>query len=168
MLQRLLLSLVFLLLAPAYSSAAAGPQTFPQIKQLAEQGDSLAQAKLGSIYYLGEGYQLLPNARYKTKARFKQVSNLLTGIKQNDRLAAEWMLKAAEQGLVEAEIFMAALYDSGVGVSQSTGEANRWFKKASEQGNGTAKALLGGYKATRLKASKQIPLEYALEILTRK
>jgi len=158
---------VVLLLLPVFSSAAAEEQKFSEIKQMAEQGNRLAQAKLGSIYYLGGGYQLLPNARYKTKARFRQIRHLLEGVQQDDRLAAEWMLKAAKQGLVEAEIFMAALYDSGAGVSQSTSEADKWYRKAADQGNGTAKAILGGYKATRLKASKQIPLEYALEILTK-
>lgn len=162
-----ILPVVFLIFL-SFQSVAAEQQNFSEIQQLAEKGSSLAQAKLGAIYYLGDGYQLPPNARYKTKAKFKQVSHLLDGVQQNDRLAAEWILKAAQQGLVEAEIFMAALYDSGVGVSLSTSTADQWYRKAADQGNGTAKAILGGYKATRLKASKQIPLEYALEILTRK
>ena len=58
-------------------SLVAGAQTTEEIKQLAEQGDALGQAKLASLYLLGRN-----------------------GVEENNEMAAKWMTKAAKQGLV--------------------------------------------------------------------
>ena len=142
--------------------------SFDDIKQQAEQGDALAQAKMGALYHLGADAQLPANARFVIKTNFKAVEYLLAGIEQNDKKATEWMLKAAKQGLVEAEMFMAASYDRGLGVSQTPRKATDFYKKAKANGNTTAEAIMGRYEGTRLMASKAIPFEYALKILTKK
>lgn len=161
-------ALAFLLLLFSYEVLSAGEPSFDQIKQSAEQGDALAQAKYGSIYFLGENFQLPSNSRYKTKQKFKAVSYLLSGIEKNETVAATWLLKAAEQGNADAEVFMAALYDRGIGVQQNETKATEFYKQASNHGNEMAQAILGAYARSRLTASKDIPVEYALKILNTK
>jgi len=127
-----------------------------ETKQQAEQGNALAQAQMGAMYQLGRN-----------------------GVEKDAQLSAEWMLKAANQGLVEAQVFMAALYDRGLGVKQSVSTATQWYEKAAAQKQGTALAILGrndvaaggiafNYKSMRLRASKQIPVEYSKRFLRQK
>lgn len=127
-----------------------------EIKQLAEQGDALGQAKLASLYLLGR-----------------------EGVELDNKLAAEWMLKAAEQGLVEAQVAMAALYDRGMGVKGNKEIATQWYDKAADQGHETAMAIVGknptakgsvkfSYQGLRLNAARSIPKEYAKRFLKKK
>lgn len=124
--------------------------------QQAGQGNALAQAQMGAMYQLGRN-----------------------GVEKDAQQSAEWMLKAADQGLVEAQVFMAALYDRGLGVKQSVKIATQWYEKAAAQKHGTALAILGrndaakgsiafDYKTMRLRASKQIPVEYSKRFLRKK
>lgn len=161
----LLISILFLFAVNAPAEEKTG---FADIKQLAEQGNAEAQAKLGAIYHLGDSVQLPPTARFKTKSQYKSIAYLLEGIGRDEKKASSWMLKAVAQDVVEAEVFMAAMYDRGMGVKQSTSEATRLYQKAGKHGNETAQAILGRYAQSRLVASKDIPLEYALKILTKK
>lgn len=142
--------------------------TIDQIQKMAEKGDADAQAKYGAVYFLGGQYKPLPNARFKTRKQYESISYLLDGVSKDDKKATEWMLKAAEQGYVDAEVFMAAMYDRGLGVKQSESEATKWYKKAGEHGNEMAQAVLGPYARSRLTASKSVPEEYSLKILNTK
>ena len=165
-----LLKLFFIGFTLIFSSAGFTLEQpeFTEIMQLAKNGNSLAQAKMGALYYLGKDVDLGPKARFKEKSRLKAANYLLKNIEKDDKLAAQWFEKAATQELMEAELIMAALYDSGVGVSLSVSTADKWYKKAADHGSGTAKAITGKYKGKRLQASKDIPQSYALEILDKK
>lgn len=123
------------------------------VQASAEQGDALAQAKMGALYLLGRD-----------------------GFDVDEQQAAGWMLKAAEQGLLEAEVVVAAMYDRGLGMSQDVKKATQWYEKAAAKGHGASLAILGkneapkgsvgfNYQAIRMRASKQIPNEYAKKIL---
>lgn len=48
--------------------------------------------------------------------------------------AAEWFLKAAEQGLARAQYNLGVMYANGTGVAQSYEKAVEWYQKAAEQG----------------------------------
>ncbi len=162
---RLFIWLLFIVSGNVFALEQPG---FDEIMQQAKQGNSLAQAKIGSIYYLGNNADLGPKARFKEKSRLKAAEYLLKDIEKDHKLAAKWFQKAADQGLMEAELIMAALYDSGVGVTLNISTAGNWYKKAADHGSGTAKAITGKYKGKRLQASKDIPQSYALEILDKK
>lgn len=123
------------------------------VLQLAEQGDVNAQAKLASSYLLG-----------------------VNGFPNDEKLASEWILKAANQGLLEAMVMVAAMYDTGVGFRHNVDTATQWYEKAAAKGHGASMAILGrnptakgsvgfSYKTMRLQAGKQIPKEYAKRIL---
>ncbi len=126
------------------------------LRQQAEQGDALAQAKLASMYLLGR-----------------------EGVEKNETAAAEWMEKAAKQGVVDAQVVMGALYDRGLGVTADRDKATQWYEKAAAKGHGTSMAILGkndaaqgsvqfNYQAMRLSAAKSIPGEYAKKFLASK
>lgn len=157
--------LAFFSILLSFSAFSAESVSIDEIKQLAEQGDALAQAKYGSIYFLGDKFQLKPNSRFKIKQKYQAITYLLEGIEKNDQTATRWLKKSAEQGYADAEVFMAALYDRGMGVNQNKSEATQLYQKASKHGNEMATALLGRYANSRLTASKDIPVEYALKIL---
>lgn len=128
----------------------------PSVLNAAEQGDMKAQAKLGSMYLLGQN-----------------------GVEKDEQKAAEWLLKSASKGFIEAEVMIAAMYDRGLGVKSDIHAATKWYEKAAAQGHTTALAILGknevakgsvafNYQAMRLSAAKQIPTEYAKRILLTK
>jgi TPR repeat protein len=136
-----------------YAEAQSAKQT---VQELAGQGDALAQAQLASLYLLGrDGYEV------------------------NEKEASKWMLKAANQGLLEAEVVVAAMYDRGLGLPHDVNKATQWYEKAAAKGHGASLAILGrnqapkgsvafSYKTIRLKAAKQIPTEYAKRFLLKK
>jgi TPR repeat protein len=127
-----------------------------EVKQAAEQGSPQAQAKLASLYLLGRD-----------------------GFEVNETLAAEWMEKAAKQGLMDAQVVMGAMYDRGLGVTNDRDKATAWYQKAAAQGHSTSLAILGkndaaqgsvqfNYQAMRLSAARTIPTEYAKKFLINK
>ena len=83
--------------------------------EAAENGISDAQYILGLMYYREKLYQQ----------------------------AAEWYLKAAVQGNVQAQFNLANKYYEGKGVEQNFKEAFKWYKKAAEQGHSQAQFNLG-------------------------
>lgn len=126
------------------------------VAQQAEQGNALAQAKLGAMYLLGQ-----------------------EDVQKDEKKAAEWMEKSAQQGFLEAQVITAALYDRGLGVVMDVKKATAWYEKAAAQGHKPSLAILGrndvakggiafDYKRIRLGAAKQIPNEYAKQILRKK
>lgn len=69
----------------------------------------------------------------------------LTGLdaRQDYVEAAKWWRKAAEQGDVNAQYFLAHMYMSGRGVPQDFGEAAQRFRPLAEQGISNAQYFLG-------------------------
>ncbi len=58
--------------------------------------------------------------------------------------AAAWYKKAAEQGNVDGELHLAALYRDGAkGFPRDMEQAAAWYRKAAEQGDVTAQGTLG-------------------------
>ena len=92
---------------------------FLELKRNAEQGNDVAQFKLGLMYENGKG------------------------IEQNYKKAIEWYKKAAEQGYVDAQFHLGNMYCIGLGVVQDLEKAFEWYKKAAEQGNVYAQYDLG-------------------------
>ena len=57
--------------------------------------------------------------------------------------AVRWLLRAAEQGNVEAQYYVGWCYCLGDGVERDLDEAEKWFGKAADQGSPNAKGVLG-------------------------
>lgn len=150
------LSVLAFLLLFCSGIQAQQPLLQDDVEQSAMQGNAEVQAKLGAMYLLGRN-----------------------GVEIDEQKAAEWISKSVNQGFIEAEVIMAALYDRGQGVKNDVKIATAWYEKAAAQGHGPSLAILGknaaaqgavafNYQAMRLTASKQIPTEYANKILLTK
>lgn len=120
------------------------------LKQDAQRGDVNAQARLGALYYLGEGVaQSYPEAvkwyRKAAKQGHASAQFLLgscyyygEGVMKSYSEAVKWYRKAAEQGNADAQYALGGCYYHGEGVAQSYSEAVRWYRKAAEQGDASA------------------------------
>jgi uncharacterized protein len=65
------------------------------------------------------------------------------GTAKDDRSAAIWWLKAAEQGHLKAQVNLAWAYENGVGVTRDHSNAAYWYTKAAEQNDPIAQYRLG-------------------------
>ena len=124
-------------------------------RQAAEQGNALAQYKLGECYYLGYGvrqdYAEAVNWFRKATeqgnapAQYKlgECYYLGYGVHQDKTEAAKWYRQAAEQGNAPAQYYLGWCYYHDQGVSQNYAEAVKWYRKAARQGNVQAQYYLG-------------------------
>jgi hypothetical protein len=65
------------------------------------------------------------------------------GVSQDHNKAAEWYLKAAEQGHADAQVNIGNAYNAGRGVPEDHKKAAEWFLKAAEQGHADAQVNIG-------------------------
>ncbi len=92
---------------------------FDRLLQLAELGDSNAQARIAWMYRNGEG------------------------VEKNDQLAFQWMKKSAEKGDSVAQDNLGVFYRDGIGTDMNKAEAVSWFRKSAIQGNPEGQGNLG-------------------------
>jgi uncharacterized protein len=85
----------------------------------AEQGNALAQMRIGDLY--GDGH----------------------GVPQNYGEALRWFRLAAAQGNSQAQNNVGMFYFQGWGVAQDYGQALSWLRKAADQGNKVAQRNIG-------------------------
>jgi TPR repeat protein len=89
-------------------------------RMAAEQGDAMAQYRLGRMSHLGQG------------------------VPRDYGEAVRWYRMAAEQGDPQAQFHLGALYQSGPGdVPRDPAEAAKWYRMAAGQGFGKAQLCLG-------------------------
>ena len=96
--------------AAALLSVSAMAADFNQTQRLANQGDALAQARLGLMYTQGEG------------------------VRQDYTKARQWYEKAANQGKASAQYNLGVMYYEGEGVRQNIATAKEFFGKACDNG----------------------------------
>lgn len=120
MFQKFIKALMFLMCLAVLFVAPVFAADFKDTKRKAEAGNAYAQYNLGVIY--DQGYE---------------------GVKQNKSEAAKWFLKAAKQGLAEAQFNIANMYYHGKGVPKNRSEAAKWWCRAAEQGVAEAQYNLG-------------------------
>ena len=123
-----------------YAAASA------EFLKLANDGNAMAQAHLGYMYYVGEGvqqdYGQAINWYRKAAVQGNRDAqyNLAVayafgeGTKQDYKEAAIWYRRAAEQGHIIAQYSLGISYSYGEGVKQDSAEAVKWFQKSAEQG----------------------------------
>ena len=87
------------------------PEAFRLYRQLAEEGDVMAQNSLGWMYANGEG------------------------VVEDDAKAVHWYRKAAEQGFAAAFQALGLMYSLGEGVPQNDVQAYAWANVAAIQGS---------------------------------
>lgn len=125
------------------------------LRQLASNGDAVAQNFLGDFYKHGRGVK----RDYATAAAWYQKaatqgyalaqSNLGflyykgRGVPRDYAKAAEWWQKAADQGDMLAQSNLGVLYYNGQGVAQDYGKAAKLWLKAADQGDGSSQYNMG-------------------------
>jgi len=112
-----------LLLVGMTAAVAQGPDAAVLAK--AQAGDAAAQLAVGEAL-TKQAAQADPDER---AARLAE--------------ATVWVRKAAEQGLVAAEVRLAECYRDGRGVGRDAAQAAQWYRRAAEAGNTTAQGTLG-------------------------
>ena len=65
----------------------------------------------------------------------------------------KWYRKAAEQGHVVAQTYLAFHYQNGEGVAKNQAEAVKWYGKAAAQGDAAAQTNLANCYAEAFRAS---------------
>ena len=125
-------------------------------EKAAEHGDVAAQVKPWSCLFAGSrGSKELRRSRAlvhqscrsgQRRGAAGPCTPLSLGARcsKDDAVAVRWYTKAADQGNVQAQSDLAALYHlGGQGVPQDDAAAVRWWKKAADQGDVTAQGNLG-------------------------
>lgn len=122
---------------------------------LAEQGDALAQFKLGRMYARGEGVPKNYTTAFKLFTLAAEQGNADAqnnlgvsyiqgeGVLKNPREALKWFLLAAEQGKSKAQNNLGKMYAKGDGVPKDRKVAVKWYRLAAEQGDVNAQEMLG-------------------------
>jgi uncharacterized protein len=95
------------------------PRAIAMLTPLADQGDAVAQTKLGLIYARGEG------------------------VPRDEIAALGWLTRAAEQRQTEAQFELGVMYRDGVGTAANGPLAVQWFERAAERGAPHAFNALG-------------------------
>ena len=101
---------------------------------LAELGDVVAQANLGTMYAHG------------------------LGVSQSYEESYKWNRRAADQGIAYSQWAVGSMYNWGNGVKQDHQESVRWFRLAADQGYAAAQSMLftGRELGQQLKATQEI------------
>ena len=129
--------------------------SFVALRELAEVGDTEAQAEIGERYEEGRGvvqdyavavswFRRAAEQGYapgQFALSFMYVRGL--GVAQDDVEAVRWERRAAEQGHAQAQNNLGVSYRDGLGVAQDYGEAARWFRRAAEQEHAGGQNNLG-------------------------
>ena len=128
---------------------------FLEFKELAGQGNPLAQNLLGEMYRDGLGvpknYEEALKWFRESAERGWPLAHLNVGIMHaegmgvpQDYAAAErFWRRAADSGLAEAQYSLGVLYSEGLGVIQNSAEAVRWWRFAAQDGHADAQYNLG-------------------------
>jgi uncharacterized protein len=108
-----------------------------KLAPLAEQGNAVAQVKLGIIYSRAEG------------------------VLRDDAAALRWLTRAAEQGEPEAQFELGVMYRDGLGTPTDGKRAMQWFQRAAERGVSYAFNAIGGLYL----GHPDIPQDYAAALI---
>lgn len=145
--------------------AGSSPKAVEVLLKLANEGNPLAQFRLGSLYYHGHGVAEDENmaiywwkksaangnaeAMYQIAHAYLFGSGAAKSVADPDREAAIWYFQAASAGHAEAAYTLGLLFLAGKGVIEDHNEAIRWFRNASGKGHLEArKALEAAEKST--------------------
>jgi TPR repeat protein len=104
---------------------------------LAEQGNAVAQLKLGIIYSRAEG------------------------VPRDDATAFRWLARAAEQGEAEAQFELGVMHRDGLGAPTDGKLAMQWFRRAAERGVPQAFNAIGQLYL----GHRDIPQDYAAALI---
>lgn len=140
-------------------------QAAQMLAPLANNGNVLAQYRLGVLYYNGQGIpedekqaifwwkkaaaQGHAESMYQLGSAYLFGSSTAKFVSDPDREAATWYFQAASAGHADAQYHLGLLFLAGKGVVQNHQEAARWMKKAAAQGHPEAKKAVSAMEPVR-------------------
>ncbi|KAK3836746.1 MAG: hypothetical protein J3R72DRAFT_526204 [Linnemannia gamsii] len=162
---------------PAFQPAPRAPQLYKSDETTAENdtaetilSDSTNQPRAPQLYTesvtpntLTEYIQMMVEARLGDVASqviLGDMYNDARGVKHDFQAAADWYLKAAEQGNPEACRKLGIAYSGGLGVTKDYSVAMDWFREAAGRGDVLALSKIGHIYANRI----DVPQDYAKEL----
>jgi len=104
---------------PIAATPDKGGSELAQMRDSAEKGDLNAQARLGVMYYWGEGAPM------------------------DWEQAQIWLRKASERGSADAQAKLGAMCFLGQGGPRNLEESIKWFRMAAQQGEPYAQGCMG-------------------------
>jgi TPR repeat protein len=138
--------------------AGNNPKAVEVLTQIANDGNPLAQLRLGDLYFHGKGVAEDENkaiywwkksaASGNAEAMYQIAHAYLFGntapkaVADPDREAATWYFKAASAGHAEAAYTLGLLFIAGKGVVEDRKEALRWFRVAADRGHAEARKAM--------------------------
>jgi TPR repeat protein len=120
---------------------------FNEMRGPAQQGNTVAQAKLGAMYLNGLGVKqdYAAAMRWLKLAAEESEPSAQTnigvlyyegdGVDRDYKVAASWFQKAADQGYADAQARLATLYEYGFGLPKDYNKAYFWFYLGAKGGN---------------------------------
>ena len=154
------------------------------LTRAAENGQAVAQYRLGTLYERGQGVAADPAKAshwYELAAaqgNRKAMHNLAVfyASKKDMTNAARWFAKAAALGLSASEFNLAVLYERGDGVPQSPVNAFKWYSIAAAAGDIESRARVGvleiqlndadkAIAAKAIEAFRPLPLDHGVNVL---
>ena len=99
----------------------------------------------------------LANAQFKVGKLLGAHANSTDNSKDHEE-AVLWYMKAAENGHLTAQIYLAARYMRGKGVRQDHEQARYWFLRAAKQGDAIAFYVLGKMSLNGSRTPKQVDI----------
>lgn len=130
------------------------------LRPLADKGDSVAQLKLGMLYYYGYGvpedepravsWLKLSAAQGNLDAMY-HLGNIFTFAADTAKLspdadveAVKWYFEAARAGHPDAQYALGLMFLAGKGVVQSQDEGVAWIRRAAALGHREAESFVKG------------------------
>ena len=130
-------------------------KAFELYMKAAEQGNCIAEYRVGMLYFGGDGVEQDYEKGVKYFARsaeqgYSEAEFIMgmcymngVSVEKDNVKSFEWYLKAAKQGQVDAEYCVGICFSEGIGVEEDTKKAFEWFKMAAEHGNNDAEYMVG-------------------------
>lgn len=138
--------------------AGSNPKAVEVLTRIANDGNPLAQLRLGDLYFHGKGVTEDENmaifwwkksaasgnaeAMYQIAHAYLFGNTAAKGVADPDREAATWYFQAASAGHAEAAYTLGLLFIAGKGVIEDRNEAIRWFRVAASKGHVEARKAM--------------------------
>ena len=138
--------------------AGSNPKAVEVLTRIANDGNPLAQLRLGDLYFHGKEIAEDENmaifwwkksaasgnaeAMYQIAHAYLFGNTAAKSVADPDREAATWYFQAASAGHAEAAYTLGLLFIAGKGVVEDRNEAIRWFRVAAGKGHVEARKAM--------------------------
>jgi len=152
------------------ASPEVSTQEFARLSEQADQGESEALCRLGTLYLHGWGTRTDPKIAWKlfqqaASSGNAEAMNKIGGmyeqgiyVEQNYAKALQWHLRSAILGYADGQSDAGRIYEDGLTSEMDTHTALHWYRKAAAQGEPFALEALQRLEAQQEKLFIHLPL----------